>query len=157
AGGGPRLGADAQQMLERLEQRFELLVSRRPAGDVRHQSLRAALDWSYHLLPSALQQFFARLSVFRGRWSLRAAPDVCQEPRAREYLELRRDHSLVQADDSGAVARYGLLETLREYAAEQLAADVRPSLSHYHAQYYLTQVERADVARRRPAGCRGDP
>src|SRR5205085_8249073 len=67
-----------QQMLARLSERFELLVSRQRAVDPRHHSLRATLDWSYHLLSPGLQQIFARLSVFRGGWTLAAAEAVCE-------------------------------------------------------------------------------
>jgi len=64
------------QMLSRLERRFELLVSRRKGIASRHQTLRAAIDWSYRLLPPDLQRCFARLSVFCGGWTLEAAESV---------------------------------------------------------------------------------
>ena len=57
------------QMLRQLDRRFEFLVSRRRDGAKRHQTLYAAIDWSYRLLPPELQRFFAQLSVFRGGWS----------------------------------------------------------------------------------------
>ena len=63
----------------------------------RHRSLRAALDWSYQLLPPDLQRFFARLSVFQGGWTLEAAEAVCGEANALSYLEQLRECSLVQA------------------------------------------------------------
>src|SRR5207248_1812227 len=66
------------QMLERLEHRLQLLVGRRTASDERHQTLRGAIDWSYRLLAPELQRFFARLSVFRGGWTLEAAEAVCE-------------------------------------------------------------------------------
>jgi len=53
------------QMLAQLENRFAFLVSRRRGADERHQTLRAAMEWSYQLLSPELQRFFARLSVFR--------------------------------------------------------------------------------------------
>jgi predicted ATPase len=65
------------QMLERLSQRFELLASTQRGTVPRHRSLWAALDWSYELLSPELQQFFARLSVFQGGWTLEAAEAVC--------------------------------------------------------------------------------
>jgi predicted ATPase len=64
-------------MLTQLEHRFDFLVSRKRDVAERHLSLRAAMDWSYHLLSSELQQFFTRLSVFRGGWTLEAAEQVC--------------------------------------------------------------------------------
>ena len=64
------------QITALLEQRCDLLVSRKRGMDARHQSLRAALDWSCRLLSPELQRFFARLSVFRGGWTLEAAEAV---------------------------------------------------------------------------------
>jgi predicted ATPase len=65
------------QMVAQLEQRFDFLVSRRRDVAARHRTLRAAMEWSYQLLPLELQRFFARLSVFRGGWTLEAAAAVC--------------------------------------------------------------------------------
>jgi predicted ATPase/DNA-binding SARP family transcriptional activator len=128
------------QMLTQLARRFDLLSSRRRDMEERHRTLRAAMDWSYELLSpggvpqaSPLQGFFARLSVFRGGWTLGAAAEVCGEgielPTAVEYLEQLREHSLVVAEDQGPSAareggemRYRMLETVREYSEEKLAA-----------------------------------
>src|SRR5207247_4376263 len=85
-----------EQMLARLEQRLDLLVTRQRGAVTRHLSLRAALDWSYQLLSPALQRFFAQLSVFRSGWNLAAAEVVCDEPRALDYLEQLRECSMVQ-------------------------------------------------------------
>src|SRR5262249_10971615 len=101
--------------------RFELLAGRRRGAPPRHQSLRAALDWSYDLLSPELQRFFACLSVFRGGWTPAAAEAVCDEPAALECLEQLQEASLVTVEESEPVCRFQMLETLREYAAEQLA------------------------------------
>jgi predicted ATPase len=84
-----------ERMLAQIERRFELLVSHKRDLSPRHQSLWAALEWSCRLLSPELQRFFARLSVFRGGWTLEAAAAVCEEPAAGEFLTLLRDHSLV--------------------------------------------------------------
>jgi predicted ATPase len=133
------------QMLARMEQRFELSVTRRRDAAPRHRSLRAALDWSYHLLPPELQRFFVRLSIFRGGWTLAAAEVVCEEPKALEYLQQLRECSLVLCHEAGEEMRYRLLETLREYGAEQLDPPERASLVQRHAQYYLALAERAEA------------
>jgi predicted ATPase/DNA-binding SARP family transcriptional activator len=130
-----------QQMLSRLEQRFELLVGRPRSADPRHRSLRATLDWSYELLTPELQRFFARLSIFRGGWTLEAAEAVCEEPRALEYLEELQHCSLVQSEADGEAMRYSLLETLREYGAEQLTADERTALAERHLAFYMALSE----------------
>src|SRR5439155_2847587 len=139
------------QMLARLvgaglvPEKEGLLVSRQHGAVPRHQSLRTAIDWSYQLLAPELQRFFARLSVFRGGWTLEAAEAVCEEPRALEYLEQLRQCSLIEATERAGgtagsgegIMRFYLLETLREYAAEHLAEDERNALRQQHAQFYL--------------------
>jgi predicted ATPase/DNA-binding SARP family transcriptional activator/class 3 adenylate cyclase len=132
------------QMLPRLEQRFELLARPGRDGQRRHESLRAALDWSYRLLSPALQSFFARLSVLRDGWSLEAAEAVCEEPLVLDYLAELRECSLVQVEESGEEMRYRLLETLREYGAEQLAPEEQVALVRRHAAYFLARVEQAE-------------
>jgi predicted ATPase len=64
------------QMVARLRERFDFLVSRRRDLPERHRTMRAAIDWSFQLLSPELQRFFARLSVFRGGWTLEAAEAV---------------------------------------------------------------------------------
>jgi predicted ATPase len=136
------------QMVARLEQRFELLAQRRSV-DARHQSLRAALDWSYQLLPAAMQRFFAALSLFRGGFTLAAAEAVCRAGEGRssgpaldDVTELR-ECSLVDVVEVGDAARYRLLETLREYGAERLQEEPEQAraAADRHAQYYLAFAE----------------
>jgi non-specific serine/threonine protein kinase len=128
------------QMLETLStDRFPLLTRRgsaAPDGDARHRSLWATLDWSFRLLPPELQRFFARLSVFRGGWSHVAAETVCEEPRALEYLTQLRVHSLIQTEDAGDEMRFRMLETLREFAGEQLTQDERRFLARRHLRFF---------------------
>ena len=100
----------------------------------RHQSLWAALAGSYALLSPPLQRFFARLSIFRGGWTAEAAAAVCAEPGARDYLTQLRSYTLVLLEESGEELRYRLLETLREFAAEQLASEEQPALARRHAE-----------------------
>lgn len=133
------------QMLERLGQRFELLATRRTDKDSRHRSLWAAIDWSYHLLTPTQQRFFARLSAFRGGWTLEAAEAVCAEPSALEYLTQLRERSLITAEEVDEAMRYRLLETLREYAAERLLdAEEWDTTHHRHVEYFLALAERAE-------------
>jgi predicted ATPase/DNA-binding SARP family transcriptional activator len=160
-----------QQMLPRLEQRFELLVSRSRGTDPRHRSLWAALDWSYQLLAPELQRLFARLSIFRGGWTLEAAEAVCnsgfgpatpktdvppplsaiQNPKSKiqnatalQYLEQLQESSLVQTAETAGEMRFHLLETLREYGAEQLAPEERSALARRHARFFLALAETAE-------------
>ncbi|MGC4046788.1 MAG: tetratricopeptide repeat protein [Armatimonas sp.] len=132
------------QILERLDQRLDFLVSRKRDAAERHQTLRAAIDWSYKMLDPALQQFFASLSVFRGGWTLEAAEAVCQEPLALDYLAHLRECSLVVVEEAGEVMRYRLLETLREYAQERLTDETRILLFHRHQKFYLEFLRDAE-------------
>src|SRR4028118_1921956 len=110
-------------MLAQIGRRFDFLVGRRRGASERQRTLRATLDWSYRLLSPDLQRFFARLSVFRGGWSVEAAEAVCEEPLALDYLEHLRECSLVLAEGAEGTAsgtiRFRMLETLREFAAQQ--------------------------------------
>jgi hypothetical protein len=90
------------QMLERLQHRFDLLVSRRRDLPGRHATLRATIEWSYRLLPPDLRQFFTRLSVFRGGWTLEAAEAITGERNALLYLTELRERSLVLAAEEPA-------------------------------------------------------
>jgi predicted ATPase/DNA-binding SARP family transcriptional activator len=157
-----------EQMLSRLADtpgaggRFDLLTTRRRTADRRHQSLRTALDWSYHLLSPELQRFFARLSVFRGGWTLEAAaaildweagvdPSAIQNPKSKiqnwalECLQQLRECSLVLAEEGPRGMRYRLLETLREYGQERLLeAGEAEAIAERHARYFLGLVEQAE-------------
>lgn len=73
--------------------RNHLLVSRKPDASERHQTLHAAIAWSYELLSPEIQRFFARPFVFRGGWTLEAAEAVCDEPQALEHLTQLRQRA----------------------------------------------------------------
>ncbi len=136
------------EMLQELNHRFDLLVSRRRDISPRHRTLRAAVEYSYRLLPSDLQHLFAQLSVFRGGWSVEAAEEVCGEADLREKLTALRDRSLIiaeeVADSSFRTIRYRMLETLREYVAEQLTGDEKAVLRGAHSEYFLRFVKQAE-------------
>src|SRR5205823_413182 len=65
------------EMLERLRERFEVLVQGSRRTDPRHKTLKAAIDWSYELLSQEEATLFRRLAIFAGAWSLKAAESVC--------------------------------------------------------------------------------
>ena len=132
------------QMRVRLDQRFELLASRRGDKGTRHRSLWAAIEWSYDLLPAPSQRFFALLSVFRGGWTLEAAEAVCEEPAALEALAQLRANSLLLAEDGLPDLRFRLLESLREFAWEQLSPDDREAAGERHADLFAALAARAD-------------
>jgi len=116
------------QVADRLSERLVLLGAAGRGTVPRHQTLRAAIDWSYDLLPPAEQALLSRLSVFPGTFDLAAAEavtaagDAASDPRFDSLDLLTRlvDKSLVTVTRDGADTRFGLLETVREYAAEKL-------------------------------------
>jgi predicted ATPase/class 3 adenylate cyclase len=133
------------QMLAHLERRLDFLVSRSVHTTPRHRTLRAAIDGSYALLSPELQRFFARLSVFRGGWTLEAAEAVCEQPLALDHLEQLRECSMVLAEDVSGQTRFRLLETLREYGLECLAASREAERAWYrHAEFFLALTEEAE-------------
>jgi predicted ATPase len=111
-----------EQLLERLGGRLDLLRGGRDA-EVRQRTLRATIEWSYDLLTAEEQRVLAGLSVFRGGWTIDTTERVCGAD--LEVLESLVDKSLVRRWESD---RLGMLETIREFAAEQLAYAERDAL-----------------------------
>lgn len=132
------------QMLSRLEERLSFLESRRKGGLTRQRSLRETIDWSYRLLSPEQQRFFARLSVFRGGWSLEAAEAVCDDPSAVVHLQALQERSLVIGEEEGAQIRFRLLEMLREYARERLEeSGEAEAVRRRHLDFFLDLAEGA--------------
>lgn len=113
------------QIADRLGDHLGLLVGGPRAAPGRHQTLRAAIDWSFEALPTEERALFAGLSVFAGGCGLDAAQAVCEEitggDDVLDALAGLVDKSLVAIDRHGDRPRYRMLETLRQYAAERLA------------------------------------
>jgi predicted ATPase/DNA-binding SARP family transcriptional activator len=137
------------QILERLDDCFSLLVKHGRTTLPRHQTIRAAIDWSYRLLLPRKRLLLQRLSVFSGGFTLEAAEAVCSggEIGAGEVLDLVAalvERSLVVVRERGGNARYHLLEVVRQYAAEGLAArgaDAVRELSRRHAAFFAALAE----------------
>lgn len=129
------------QMLVQLDQRFNFLVSRRRDAEERHRTLRATVDWSYRLLLPELQRYFSKLCVFRGGWTVEAAEAVCDEPLALDSLALLRECSMVRSEETETGMRFSLLDSLREYAQEQLSEEEMLLLRRRHAEYFRHLAE----------------
>ena len=119
------------EILDRLTRRLDLLSSGPRDAPERQQTLRAAIGWSYDLLDPPAQQLFSQLGVFVGGFTLQAAEAVCGSD-ALDGIAALADHSLLTRDGR----RYGMLETVREYALEQLqdVAAVRDRHAHAYAE-----------------------
>jgi non-specific serine/threonine protein kinase len=133
-------------MLERLQNRLALPAARYDDIPARHRSLVAVLDWSYALLTPELQRFFARVAVFVGGWTLVAAEEVCDEPKALELTEALLGASLAYEDQECAEPRFRCLETIRQYALERLAEGAeRAEAYRRFRDYYRGLAERAEA------------
>ncbi|MCA1701703.1 MAG: AfsR/SARP family transcriptional regulator, partial [Actinobacteria bacterium] len=139
-----------QEIAGRLTDRFALLSKATDGEPARHQTLAAALDWSYELLTGPERALLRRLSVFAGAFELEAVEAVCAggEIEARQGAELLAGlagKSLVLVQAQSPAARYRLLETIRLYAAERLEqAGERAKLRSAHARFYLALAEQAE-------------
>jgi len=127
------------QLAEHLDDRFRLLTGGPRSAPVRHQTLAAAMDWSYEALTEPEQRLLRRLAVFPQRFDLPAATAVAGEGSGKlEVLDLLArlvDKSLVVPEGAAEIARYRLLETVREYGARKLAEageDMKTAVLHRH-------------------------
>jgi predicted ATPase/class 3 adenylate cyclase len=118
------LSMGAQDVRDRLDERFRLLAGGR-RGLERHQTLRHAVAWSYDLLDDTERLVLGRCAMFAGGFDLAAAVDLCRpldEYAVLDVLDSLVRKSLVVVEQVQGHARYGLLETIRQFAEEQLAA-----------------------------------
>jgi predicted ATPase/class 3 adenylate cyclase len=165
-----------EQLRTRLDDRFRLLTGSSRAALPRHQTLRAAIDWSYDLLTEAERVLLRRLSVFVGGFTLEAAEEVCSNAEcgmrnaelgeeapssiphsafcilhSEDVLDLLAslvDKSLAQQDAEG---RFGLLETIRAYALERLREGSEHSATaERHAAWAVTLAEEGETGLRGP-------
>jgi predicted ATPase/class 3 adenylate cyclase len=136
------------ELHDRLDQRFRLLTGGSRTALKRQQTLRATVEWSYSLLTGAEQLLLARLAVFAGSFDLDAAEAVCGsgdlDVDVAGLLGSLVDKSLVAAEQAGAGLRYRLLETIRLFAAEQLAeAGEGAAAAAGHCAHFLAVAEAA--------------
>jgi len=141
------------EVSQRLANRFTLLTSGARTADARQQTLRATVDWSYQLLSETEQLVFDRLSVFQGGWTLMSAENVVADQGAPPGEVLDTIGRLVERSmvgaEPGPTTRYRMLETLRQYAAEQLEVSGQAvEVARRHAAYFRDIVEHAEVALR---------
>ena len=150
----------AEEVAARLQGRFLFLRGGKRTAVPRHQTLAAALDWSYGLLTEQEQKLLRRLSVFASGWTLEAAEavvagDGVSAGDATEALAGLANKSLVvverPTDEQPEKSRYRLLETVRSYAAERLAEDPEDDArtQERHSEYYLSfMAERSERFKR---------
>jgi predicted ATPase/DNA-binding SARP family transcriptional activator len=136
------------RLSERLEGRFGLLTGGSRTATARHQTLRAVVDWSWELLSAAEQAVACQIAVFPGGATLAAAEEVCAGAASQPVLDSIRglvDKSFLAIEDGGAEPRYRMLETIRAYCLDRLAADGQLEAARVRASgYYLGLAERAE-------------
>jgi len=137
------------QILERLEDRFQMLTAGRRGGPERHQALDATVGWSFELCSPQEQMLWARLSVFSGGFDLEAAEEVCagDDISREDVLALLaglvnksivvRHHDMEQAD-----SWYQMLEMIREYGARRLSPAQADAIRLRHREHYRTLANR---------------
>ncbi len=137
-----------EQILDRLSERFKLLRGRGQTGD-RQATLQATIEWSWNLLEPAERGALAQCSVFRGTFDLESVEEILELEDANlwalDAVEILRDKSLIRAEqvrELGGAIRFRLYESIRAFAAGQLAAGPRAAAEHRHAQYFLAWGER---------------
>jgi len=154
-----------EQIAALLDDRFRILTSGSRIALPRHQTLLAAIEWSYHLLSEPERLLLRRLSVFAGGWALEAAEEVCvgtpggeHDPQAGankaaapaasvlDSLGRLTAKSLVVSDATpGSAARFHLLETIRSYARQKLdESGEAAAVGRRHFDYFLALAERAE-------------
>jgi predicted ATPase/class 3 adenylate cyclase len=127
------------ELLRRLDERLPLLTGGARDAPERQQTLRATIQWSYDLLSEWEARLFRRLAVFTGGWTLDAAKDAAGAD--VDTLQSLVEKSLVR--HSGE--RFGMLETIREYAAERLeGSGEADELKAGHARWFLAVAEEAE-------------
>jgi predicted ATPase/DNA-binding SARP family transcriptional activator len=137
------------QIAQRLDDAFRLLTSGSRTALPRHRTLRATMEWSYGLLGTREQVLLRRLAVFAGSFSLDAAEAVCVgDPLdAEDILDGVTglvDRSLITMIAGDGIARYRMLETVRQYGVERLReAGEAEQVEERHARYFLGVIEAA--------------
>ncbi len=143
------------EIAQRLDDRFRLLTGGQ-RNLPRHQTLHAAMQWSYEQLAPAEQRLLRQVAVFAGGWTLQAATEVAQAADEYETLALLtalHDKSLlvVEAARPAGRARYGMLETVRQFAQErQRECGETAATRERHAAHFIAMAEEADAHVRGP-------
>jgi predicted ATPase/DNA-binding CsgD family transcriptional regulator len=141
-----------EQLSARLDDRFRVLVQRGRTGPSRQQTLLATVEWSYSLLTQGEQSVFEALCTFGDGWTLEAAEAVCTTDSANDghvvdLLARLVAKSMVVAEPlaDGTAMRYRMLETLRAYGKDRLAArpGIEDQIRNLQAKFFLDLAERA--------------
>jgi len=143
-----------EDLHKRLDQRFRLLTGGGRSALPRQQTLGAMVAWSYDLLTDVERELLRRLTVFVGGFDIDAVESICSSEfidsfEAVELIGSLVNKSLVVAERNGSGVRFRLLETIRQYALEQMlqvdGAEALSDAGRRHATYYLALSEEAEL------------
>jgi predicted ATPase/DNA-binding CsgD family transcriptional regulator len=145
-------------LLARLDRRLPVLAGGPMDAPIRQRTLRSTIAWSFDLLSERDQRVFASLGVFAGGFTLAAAEAVAIGPAVRgggtdvltSLDHLVEQNVLTVAADAEGEPRFRMLETIREFAWDQLPAADRAALRDRHLAYYLALAERSEPQLRGP-------
>jgi predicted ATPase/DNA-binding XRE family transcriptional regulator len=139
-----------EELASRLDRRLPLLTRGARDAPSRQRTLRHAIAWSYDLLTPEEQALFRRLGVFVGGWTVEAAEALMEPTEGLDIIDglaSLLDKSLVRINERGETSRYGMLETVREFALEQLEHEGERAVTRErHAAYFLQLGERGAAA-----------
>jgi predicted ATPase/DNA-binding SARP family transcriptional activator len=139
-----------EQIARRLDDAFRLLTTGSRTALPRHRTLRATMEWSFALLAVREQTLLRRLAVFAGSFTLDAVEVVCagaplETEDILDGVSALVDKSLVMMEPGDGMARYRLLETVRQYGAERLTeTGERATMERRFAEHYLVVLEEAE-------------
>jgi tetratricopeptide (TPR) repeat protein len=137
------------ELLARLDRRLPVLGAAYRDLPARHATMRDAIAWSYELLEDSARHMFRRMAVFSGGCTLRAAETVCGSEQGGRFLDgltsLVNSSLVLRTEGPSGEARFRMLETIREYAAEQLATSNEQSdVLGRHAEFFRDLAEEAE-------------
>jgi predicted ATPase/DNA-binding SARP family transcriptional activator len=144
------------ELAHRLDHRFDLLTQGARTAPPRQQTLRATIDWSHDLLTDNERVLFRRLAVFSGGWTLDAVVEVSIDDELNEADVLAGltglvDRCLVELTQIEGGSRYRMLETIRQYAFEQLVlSGETPAVARRHRDWSIEFAEASALALRGP-------
>ncbi|RYE43536.1 MAG: tetratricopeptide repeat protein [Hyphomicrobiales bacterium] len=140
----------ADQILDRLTDRYKLLTLGNRGAPSRQQTLRLCIDWSHELSTPEEQKLWGQLSIFAGSFELDAAEDICADDltpdRLLDVVASLVDKSILIREEADSCVRFRLLETLRDYGREKIMqTDEYPRLRRRHRDWYQKLTQEAEA------------
>ncbi|MBK8983072.1 MAG: tetratricopeptide repeat protein [Ignavibacteria bacterium] len=139
-----------EEILERLCDRFSLLISSKRTAFRRHQSLFEMIDWSYELLTEKEKTLIQRLSIFSGSWTIEAAESICSDNKINRskifvIINCLIDKSFIGTVESDTENHYSILQIIRHYGLKKLdESEDKSEIQKKYFEYYLKIAQEFD-------------